>query len=113
MAGSASRREVVSVVECWAEEVADARITSTQETLSIIESITLEFIRQVASGNDPTLQLVRTRPITLFIVTQIYNTDFQIREKRGERWKRPHTPRQGQDHKMSVWEEGCGCREIC
>lgn len=41
------------------------------------------------------------------------DTDLQIREKCGERWEGSHTPRQGKDDEMSVWEEGCGCREIC
>lgn len=46
--------------ECSAEELADAIVTSREETLSKIEAITLEFLTAVANGEDPTLQLVHT-----------------------------------------------------
>lgn len=45
--------------DCLAEELADALVTSRAETLARIEAITLEFLTAVASGEDPTLQLVR------------------------------------------------------
>ena len=56
MAGSAEGG--AAALECWAEEVADARVTSREETLSIIEATILQFLQHVASGEDPTLHLV-------------------------------------------------------
>lgn len=44
--------------ECFAEEVADAKVSSRPETLGIIESLTLALLKDVAGGDDPTLQLV-------------------------------------------------------
>lgn len=43
---------------CSAEEVADAKLTTRRETLLIIESLTQEFLKAIASGDDPELHLV-------------------------------------------------------
>ncbi len=99
-------------VECWAEEVADARVTSKEETLSIIEATTLEFLQHVASGVDPTLHLVRLPPPHSAMVSPC-NPDLQVREECGTRWKGSHTPGKGQNHQVSVWEESSGFGEIC
>lgn len=36
-----------------------ANVTSKEETLSIIENITLKFLEAIVSGEDPILELVR------------------------------------------------------
>ena len=43
---------------CSAEEVADAKLTTRRETLLVIESLTQEFLRAIANGDDPELHLV-------------------------------------------------------
>lgn len=45
---------------CDAGQVADAKLTSRAETLSIIETLTLDLLKAVTNGNDPILRLVRT-----------------------------------------------------
>ena len=60
MAGSSEEGSGEGPVECWAEEVADARVTSRDQTIAVIEAITVEFLQHVASGQDPTLHLVHT-----------------------------------------------------
>lgn len=42
-----------------AEEVADAKVTTRAETLSIIEAITLKLLEAVANGTDPSMHLVK------------------------------------------------------
>ena len=49
-----------SSLECLAEEMTDAKVTSRAETLSIIEDITLKLLEAVVSGEDPTIELVKT-----------------------------------------------------
>ncbi len=56
-------------VECWAEEVADARVTSRDETISVIEALTVEFLELVANGEDPTLHLVDMLPSYIHVVS--------------------------------------------
>lgn len=41
-----------------AEYLADAKLSTKGETLSIIEGTTLELLQAVANGQDPTLHLV-------------------------------------------------------
>ena len=53
--GPGSREHMYS---CSAEEVADAKLTTRRETLLIIESLTQEFLRAIANGDDPELHLV-------------------------------------------------------
>ena len=54
-AGDMGREHMYS---CSAEEVADAKLTTRRETLLIIESLTQEFLRAIANGDDPELHLV-------------------------------------------------------
>ena len=45
---------------CSAEELADAKVTTRRETLLVIESLTQDFLRAIANGDDPELYLVNT-----------------------------------------------------
>ncbi len=46
-------------VEFLAEEVADAKVTCREDTLSIIEDITVRLLEELVAGEPPTLHLVR------------------------------------------------------
>ena len=56
--GEASAADVGRDYTCSAEEVADAKLTTRRETLIIIESLTQDFLRAIANGDDPELHLV-------------------------------------------------------
>lgn len=49
---------------CSAEEMADAKLTTRRETLLIIESLTQDFLRAIANGDDPELHLVKMQTLT-------------------------------------------------
>lgn len=53
--------DTVRDYSCSAEEVADAKLTTRRETLLVIESLTKDFLRAIASGDDPELYLVNTK----------------------------------------------------
>lgn len=44
---------------CMAEEVADAQLLGRSEALKVIESLTLNFLKAIARGEDPEMFLVR------------------------------------------------------
>lgn len=44
---------------CVAEEMADAKLLTRSEALGVIESLTLDFLRAIARGEDPEMFLVR------------------------------------------------------
>lgn len=71
------------------QEAADAKMSSRQDTLAIIESLTLALLKEVARDADPSLSLVMypLDPIVQNMMYDHYHTcpDLQGREKCGER----------------------------
>ena len=68
------------------ELVADAKMSSREDTLAIIESLTLALLKEVASGADPSLSLVNAHtPHHACMRAIIMCSDLQGREKCGQR----------------------------
>lgn len=47
-------------IPCAAEEFCDARVTGREETMKIIEGLTVQFLEDIASGRAPEMHLVMT-----------------------------------------------------
>lgn len=56
---------------CLAEELADARLLSKREALTVIESLTHDFLQAISRGEDPELLLVSTQ-LTATVQSGLY-----------------------------------------
>ena len=68
---------------CSAEEVADAKLTTRRETLLIIESLTQEFLRAIANGDDPELHLVNIYTFYTSVCMCVYMCVCRLLARRG------------------------------